>query len=405
MLNQQEIAENLKKYTYMQKVCQQYITEITLSNITIVVVQNRKSINGLMIHVMNQELEKSMATVKLTDPSLAAKIGWLTIRTGLKVALNAVSMGLGGSLLDGIHDMLGTHGSSIFELNKEMVNVPGSEGKVAVRRPTDWGRTATLQEVGNQFISDYADIVISEANAKTQDEYIKRIKQLFCLEGLDLKKVSHNTALMLYYAPCNTLELAAQEFQNQIYALCIETMQSIQDADKMSTIELLKAVKTKVDTYLPMSYFMELNEAIKEDLQVPREADLRKIFLAEVFSGCSKDILNTKKAFSNDLWKILANAQLIKNIKTTDYTALLEVAEMKMSSQYEKDLKTTKVWEIIIYAQKQNLLGASNAQKFGDSSSLATIILSFNYLDNIKRKAENLEVKLRGLRNWVPKKG
>lgn len=417
------MENNVDQMERAQKVCQQYITELTLNAITLNVIQNRKAINGIIIDVINKELSETMKNVKLTDPSLAAKIGWLTIRTGFKVALNAVSMGFGGVLLNEIHELLGTHGSSIFELNKTMVSVPGSEGKVAVRTDADWDREASFSEIGNQFLSDYSDIVVSELIGETKDRYLKKVRQLFCLEGLDLKKIEHNTALMLYYVPCDILQAASKNFDTKIYSHCIEIIDKIKEAEKMDSMKLFAEVKKEIDKLLPMAYISELNEVLTEELKVPRTEEIRKIFLAEIFSGNAEQLLETKKVLSNDLWKILNSAGLIGNVKTDKMESELtkvenesalyfeknpqngtsmELSELKIHKDYAKYLSSKKVWEMVIYANKHKVLGVSNKKKFGHSSSIATIIRSFNYLSDLKEKIKVKENKLIDIKDWNP---
>lgn len=429
----------LKYMQYIQKLVDEYLNQITYSDILKTVIENRDGINTVTTDVMQNQYTALMKGIRATDESLLAKAGWALLKTTAKIGLNAVTMGLGGAALNELHDALGTHGSSLFELNKEMVDMQGVDGnqdpitgKVCIRKnDPEWERLTDVSAVGKQLASDLGDVVVGKAFA-IPEKYLEKLDTLMNFGSVALNQIRNKEAMNHFSTPCLLLAEATEQVKNRLYELFVdliheETKGNVNDPKlTKDTQKFLGKIRDKIrDEYDVATHLAEIRKALPN--VAPKEV-LKRIYFSEVMTQGAIKLLSGKKELGKDIWKVYHEQGLVMKAKDLNFNEtqktkpdmfksgvieslkkeceieyLEDTYKIKMSSHYTDLWKENKAWNYLRGAENQGILGISHKDTFGTASTLVVMLASHRYLGAIQAESDKEITEARRLLEWTPK--
>jgi len=393
----------------------QYVPEIfeAITNHNIFRLQKdlQASINACVMNALNKDHQ----AITLTDANTGTKVAWYLGETLLKVALNMVSMSLGGALIDSIHSALNTHGASIYELNKQQVTVTGSggnSGNVFVRRTTEWDRTATPEQILFQAISDIGDEMIKDADSSAKESIKQRFAKYYTesLNGTPITNLEKSNAFSILLYPVEILLQRLKTTEALIRRVILKVIEVHTAAgkklDNLDDLALMaKEVKLRLEQLKVHAYLTYLAHLANQFLQVYEWKTLYQVLTAETLVHNGDKILASNQVLSSGLWNLMRknNAAAKGNPGTpkplssaqsngfksrlSDYAPLPDTKECIWSSKY-KDIVTDKNLPTMYWYYKaaidNGLLTVSANEKFGDRSSLATLARSHDLLAKLK---------------------
>ncbi|XOV79539.1 MAG: hypothetical protein ACFHVJ_00945 [Aestuariibacter sp.] len=394
----------------------QYVPEIfealTSHNIFILKKDLQASINACVMNALNKDHQ----AITLTDANTGTKVAWYLGETLLKVALNMVSMSLGGAIIDSLHSALNTHGASIYELNKQKVTVTGSDGNsgnVFVRRSTDWERCATPKEILFQAISDIGDEFIKDADNAAKEGIKQRFAKFYqeSRNGTSITSLDKSSAFSMLLLP---IEILLQRLKNTealirrvIIAVIEHYVEAGKKLDSLDDLELMaKEVKSRLKHLKIHAYLTYLAHLANQFVQVYDWKTLYKVLTAETLAQNGNKILDSNQVLSTGLWRLmykhniaskcpppdslkpLTNEQIDSfNSRLQNYAPFPDKSACIWSNKYKSILVSKNLPTLHWYYQKAidcGSLAVTANQKFGDRSSLATLARSNDLLTKLK---------------------
>ncbi|PSW03701.1 hypothetical protein [Photobacterium lipolyticum] len=399
------------------------VMAITINNLAKNIVDIRHDLNAHILDVLKDSINGSLAGVYLTDPSTSSKVGWYLAQTVLKVGLNIVTMGLGGIVLDSFHGLLGTHGASIFELNKKKVKLDEG-GVVYVRSDTDWGRTATGKEIGLQIVSDLGDMVFGDSVSSAKTNYLHAMKVSVGLESEKLKKLENTCAVATLVMPVALIEREIEFIRNATISIAAETIgREVEKSRKEFYAfdqNIIDAVNRDLASFGITGYISHLMR-LMTDLPRPNKDNIMDILLAETLCDNAGIVLKNTRPMSKGMWDYMSGRNLIATVNNSDITSALSkyegvsnemleydfkvsresmLTQFIKSSKYNKALNKQKSWKMSVCAQKYRKFGVTSKKKFGVSSTLGTLIRCQYFVDEQVQRNESAIKTLKENISW-----
>ncbi|SFD34934.1 hypothetical protein [Pseudoalteromonas denitrificans] len=336
-----------------------------------------------------------------------------------------VSQGVGGILLDSLHSALDTHGSSPFELNKQMINVTGNNGtsgNVAVRCETDWGRTITGEQFLKQITSDFGDILIKDADGLMSESLLSNLNKVISnsKNGRPVSTSSHESALVRLLLPLEILKLRLDMVDQLINGVVFHEISqakinkpSLNLANKSDLDPVITTIKQRLTRMNVHGYLTYLSTIANNTIPRLSKSRLFAVIMAETLLENSKEVLTHDQNLSKGLWNLLAQNQLVIVAKESRLNGAIkdniltkaqqQAASYKENSSlpilglttinatYRKQASDAKLWKQVLFAKnRQRLTTSSNSGKFGPSSSLAAFICADNFLKSHSQQEKQL---------------
>jgi len=407
----------------------QYIPEIfqalTCHSIFDLQQQFQKSINACVMTAFNADHQKNT----LTDANTGTKVAWYLGEMLLKVALNAVSMSLGGALIDSLHSALNTHGASIFELNKQKVSIcdsTGSQGNVFVRRDTDWQRRASSKEILFQVISDIGDEAYKDAESAAKTSVKQRFASYFqeSINGTPITTLEKSNGFSLLMIPIEILLQRLKSTETLIRRVILEVMEkTINSGGSLQSLETLKVIALEVKKQLSElqihAYLTYLMHLANQMVEVYQPKTLYKVLMAETLVSNGDQLLQSNQVLSSGLWQLLyRNGLAAKGVMPEDkkndqktfqqalstFSPLPTEAGCQWGAKYKEAYQDSHFMRLEWYFQTayhNGLLTVSANEKFGNKSSLATLARSKQLLTLLKQEVGDIIKALQDRSDYI----
>lgn len=395
----------------------QYIPEIYEILTTHSVFDLRKELQSNLNQTVLKLLNRDMMDITLTDANTSTKVGWYVCSTLVKTGVNIVTSGIGGALIDSINGALRTHGPSIFDLNHIQVNVvdaEGNAGKATVRRDTDWNREYSTRDVIAQLTSDITTSVIQDGQKAVEAAPIQKIIEYFneSLSGTKANKLADSKGLTLLLMPIEILIQRVRSVEALTRRVILHVVElyvaSGYDLSNLSHLhEMAKAAEVRLKHLKIHAYLTYLTQLSDDYIDVFNWHTLYKVVMAETLVENGETILKSNQVLSQKLWLELFENNYASGAKVPETAPVYtqdELDELESSlqsnskcftwsSKYQSALeggaKKGNLKYFVENAQNSGLLAVTSNTKFGETSSLATLLnanLLYNDLNEKMRK-------------------
>lgn len=395
----------------------QYIPEIYEILTTHSVFDLRKELQSNLNQTVLKLLNRDMMDIALTDANTSTKVGWYVCSTLVKTGVNIVTSGIGGALIDSINGALRTHGPSIFDLNHIQVNVvdaEGNAGKTTVRRDTDWNREYSTRDVIAQLTSDITTSVIQDGQKAVEAAPIQKIIEYFneSLSGTKANKLADSKGLTLLLLPIEILIQRVRSVEALTRRVILHVVElyvaSGYDLSNLSHLhEMAKAAEVRLKHLKIHAYLTYLTQLSDDYIDVFNWHTLYKVVMAETLVENGETILKSNQVLSQKLWLELFENNYASGAKVPETAPVYKQDELdelesslqsnskcftwssKYQSALEGGVKKGNLKYFVENAQNSGLLAVTSNTKFGETSSLATLLnanLLYNDLNEKMRK-------------------
>ena len=360
--------------------------------------------------------DSSLSQVQLTKATKTARFGWYVAETLLKVALNMATQAAGGIIIDGLHDALGTHGSSPFETNKQNVSVTTQSGdsvNVVVRREAGYGQA--LSEIdgsvfARQFASDLGELAMDDSYASVEEGVASKIAG-WVTDSRNGKKVTHTNHVSILERVLMPLEILnlrldiVHQLLNAVIADEMEAYFSSRDLDlrhppQSQRIEaVVERCNVRIGKLGIHGYLTHLADMANNTVPKLSKAWFLKSIVAETLLENQTKVLTGSQYLSDGLWKFLASKKLIAVRKTIPDTNVQaqnlrfshsKIYSSTMSGTFTSAKGTTKLRDYYDTALSCRRLTVTNKEKFGGNSTLATFLVCESFLNEDKEGQKEL---------------
>jgi len=393
----------------LQGAVYQFIPEIFEALSTHLILDIRRDVIKSVTQCVSDSLNRDHQNVRLTDGSTSCKVAWYLGGTLVKVALNIVTMGIGSAFTDAIHSALQTHGASAFDLNKvtvTMKDIDGSDGRVSVRRPTQWNRKVPPKAILNQCISDLNDQMVQDAQGKLSGSYIDNLYKYFNekIDGKKIDKVPSQPVLELLFIPIEILtrRLDTVEVMIRRVALDVIVKYSALDPDCLNKLDSVKKIAEIVQINLRdlrvHAYITNLTHLARTYIECYDWKLIYKVMMAEMLAANGLDVLKSGQTLSDGLWEIIDkhgfaitgspsgfdNNQIDLKNYLTPFLADKKSWNNSYSDALKNDNQTVMSYQFK-YNISQDLLATTSKKKFGYRSTLASLSTCQFLVDDVSK--------------------
>ncbi|SHE98246.1 hypothetical protein [Vibrio gazogenes] len=410
-LEMDEISSQILLQKKVRVLLYQEIPEILESLTTSQVIQLRKEFIQYIAECIIDIVDSEVGEIRLTNASVGAKLGWYVTETLLKVALNMASQSIGGIILDSLHEVLNTHGSSPFELNKQMKEVhfsDGSSGNVQTRHAQPWTAVNDINfdVFYRQLLSDIGDTAYADIEREVSKSLLGQIKDKMSTffswrdrtrNGLKFQTLTHESALERLLMPLEILSWRMTIVEQLINAVVFEEIAEVtkqktaHDANYKPNLNDLKTgvrnAKQRMVRLNIHGYITYLNDIARSYIPRVNKRRLSTLILAETLLENSPNVLSHSQVFSNSFWQYLDKKKLIAKRKENALPSGtprkdLQIYKLEMDKTYANKRTDDKLWKMVDESFRHRRLATTTSDnQFGPTSSLACFLAAELFVD------------------------
>lgn len=418
---------------------------LVTADITNAIVRLRSDLNSVIIDMVQHFLSEETKDLRIghDEDVNPKKIAFHALIFGLQIAINMFTLGLGGMALHHLHEWLGTHGPSAFDLTRKLVDVQGGKANVRNTDPSMSAYKTDVTAYGAQYVSDVGDKTMENTlNALSLENAHKKYE-----EKQDQKKESAADAnaseILCDYLlkPLAEIKKEVEKFSgmssvgmSEIYfpklknvldqAKMANTTQAIQSENLERIVD--ESIKEFELKYKPNLYLRRLLQIVNElrgkSLAYNQfKRSIQKAFWADLLVS-NKNKLKGAGIFSSD--RRLANivCRTLAKYNLVEAGISQDESTYQVTSETEKNIsdfmtkgtnqqfvsgfmytgKEKKTKYLIQVAQERDKLAAISSKEFvfGYSSSSACMINSAMHLEALNQEGKNLLDKTQKKAIW-----
>jgi hypothetical protein len=334
-----------------------------------------KHIAECVLEAVNDDID----SIRLTDATNSARVSWYITETLLKIGLNMASQSVGGIVLDSLHEALNTHGTSPFELDKQMKEntfSDGSSGNVQTRRPASWSGNGITPEIfARQVLSDMGDQGVSDAHDKFSKSLLSRLSgwRDTSKNGRHFRHSTHESSLERLLMPLEILDWRMTVVDQIINAVIF---------DELGKVGFVLQLGRSVSSGINEEKLKQAIGNIKIRLQRLNIHGYITYLsnMAETLAENAKDVLGSSQLLSGGFWKLLTRKQLIAVRKESELPTNAtqprgsDILNLSTLNKKYNSQKVQKLWGQIKEARDHRRLSTSTKPKFGASSGFACFV-------------------------------
>lgn len=381
--------------------------------------QLEKNVNDSVFNL----LDRDMMNTYLTEANTGKKVGWYLCSTLLKASINIVKTNVGGALINSINNALRVHGPSIFGVNQTQVDVSEDKAvkdKVRIRCDSNWDQTATPEQVLRQLIADIGLEVIEDSQQASGNSDAVESAITAALSKAKVATLENNKGLLLLLEPIEILTYRIECIEAIIRAVILHVIElytaSGYSLSSLSHLhEMAKAVDLRLKHLKIHAYLTYLTKLAFDNIEVYDCYTIYKVCMAETLVNNGDTILRSNQSLSTQLWGQLYKNEAARAFAVPDSEQPYTQSEVKELDELLADYGSSSSWSSCYKdamangADKSNLkyyvntahrlgwLTVSDKEKYGETSSLATLISAnklYNKLnEQMQAKTQLLAVK------------